>query len=166
MTFRAAKKPLKQVFRDAFLGVVCGPFTHTHGLMWNTYQTVLKNIDPNDLPPKLRKKFTDLKDLMEAKVDKQVQRRLRRPEYVRPGDEPPTVEQVRERIVSGRDYLHFPLNSMSHAHGKQFKETLFEIYEALPKTVRKPRQKKGEEPKKEVELLVMDSPLVTYPEES
>lgn len=133
---------LREKFRKAFLDITLCPFTHTHDVMWNLYRNTLREIKPEVLPKKFQQKFADVLTLIEEKIEKTVKRKVRHEEYC---GRSASADDIRNKIMAEKRYYSWdemPLKSMSHDHGKRIKETLFEIYEGLPK-----REKSAEKAK-------------------
>ncbi len=133
---------MRDNFRNALMELLGGSFTNMTTILWIAYRDNLRDINPDDLPENVRYAFKQVKEKLEGKLDEKVKNRLERPRWF---DDHKDVEDLAERekkirddIANCRGYRDTPLNGMNT---QDVKVALFEIYEKLPRRIRKPKVK-------------------------
>lgn len=132
---------MKEIFRKAVVDILESPFTGMHTTMWRVYKDHLRDINPEDLPQKVRLKFDRIREIMEGRVNRVVKQQVSNAEYMnkmsvkwgwaKPANEETDPLKVRAKVEKG-----YPLTSMNGAQAAEFRRLIFEIYDLLPKRTR------------------------------
>ncbi len=122
-------------FRKVLHAILEANVTTQLSVLWKEYLENLRDIDPMEIPEKLRPKFIKMKEILEKRMEDNVDTSL----YFKTYGKPFTVEEreaERLKVIAGRARQR-PLHNFGNAPAKLVRTTLLEMVEKLPKREKK-----------------------------
>jgi len=130
---------LQAKFRKTLYEVLNANVTDQLVVLWAEYRDNLRDINPQEIPEKLRPKFLKMKEILEKRMEDNVDASLYFTQH-RHHQKPPYDLELREaerqKVIAGNTFYR-ALHNFGNAPAKFVRTTLLEMVEKLPKREKK-----------------------------